>query len=134
MCTTTSRLHAYGVTFLHSHLCAFFRCTTCDIGSQTSNDSGQFDSVDVVTGGNFVTGVQYTIQRVGTTLWTDIGASAVPAPAVDVVFTATGPGNGDGVARRPVGATACLACAGGRYQVRPHPGTKSSRLRLVYIS
>jgi len=54
-----------------------------------------FNSGKTVTAGSFVVGVAYTIQSVGTTDFTAIGASA---NTVGVVFTATGVGSGTGTA------------------------------------
>jgi hypothetical protein len=48
-----------------------------------------------VTAGSFAVGVSYTIQFVGTTNWSAIGAGIV---AVGAVFTATGVGSGTGTA------------------------------------
>jgi len=48
-----------------------------------------------VTAGDFITGVEYTILTVGTTNFTLIGAAS---NTIGVVFTATGPGTGDGTA------------------------------------
>jgi hypothetical protein len=53
------------------------------------------DGTPFVNAGEFVVGIQYTIWEVGTTNWLAIGATS---STKGHVFTATGPGSGDGVA------------------------------------
>ena len=60
-----------------------------------TNFTGSDGSSTVATAGSFVVGAQYTIESVGTTSFTAIGASA---NTVGIVFTATGVGSGTGTA------------------------------------
>jgi len=66
-------------------------------GYKSLHNSGK-----IVTAGSFVVGVAYTIQSVGTTDFTAIGASA---NTVGVVFTATGVGSGTGTASSNSGSS-----------------------------
>ena len=70
---------------------ATFRKYTYSISSTTNSVTGSSDTV--VSAGSFVVGHKYTIKTVGTTTFTDIGASA---NTVGTVFTATGVGSGNG--------------------------------------
>jgi hypothetical protein len=63
----------------------------------------------ITTAGNFLVGKTYTIQSVGSTDFTAIGASS---NAVDVVFTATGAGSGTGTASFNLNANTTQAVIG----------------------
>lgn len=71
--------------------------------SQNTGSTGQAISDNLwlhggnqtVTAGSFITGVQYTIQSIGTTNFTLIGAAS---NTIGLLFTATGPGSGSGTA------------------------------------
>ena len=63
----------------------------------------------ITTAGNFLVGKTYTIQSVGSTDFTAIGASS---NSVDVVFTATGAGSGTGTASFNLNANTTQAVIG----------------------
>ena len=64
-------------------------------GPGTGNGTASFTGTNVTTAGNFVNGQSYTIVTVGTTNFMAIGAAS---NTIGVVFTATGPGIGNGTA------------------------------------
>lgn len=94
---------ATGLTFVLPDLRARFplgkqnmdNANTVPITGGFVDAGGGLPTSEVFTAGNFIIGRQYTIATVGTTVWTNIGASA---NAVGTTFTATGIGTGTGTA------------------------------------
>jgi microcystin-dependent protein len=69
--------------------------STVPIAGGFVDGGGGLPTNETVPAGSFVATRRYKIASVGTTVWTTIGAAS---STVGVVFTATGPGSGNGVA------------------------------------
>jgi len=103
----------------------FFRRDIVFDGLRIANFTGPSIATNVklypgqapVSAGTFIVNQQYTIETVGTTNWTAIGAPIGFAPGT--TFTTTGAGSGDGTAFRPATLT-------GLIQVTLSSGTSSS--------